>query len=70
MSTSLDIFTLDIRARVIKAYLIEAKSHRRMREEILNIDAPARGGGFITMQILHYYAIFGDKKGALIQNLF
>ena len=50
---------------VIKSYLIDSKSHRAIQEEILNMDAPARGGGFIAMQILHSYGIHGDKKGAL-----
>ena len=73
MSTSLDDFPhfpLDIQAQVIHAYLVEARSHRRIQEEILKIEAPARGGGFITMQILHHYEIDGQKKGALKINSF
>lgn len=53
-------------AEVIKAYLIDKKSHREIQQEILKIDAPARGGGFIAMDILHNYNISGDKKGFLI----
>lgn len=51
--------------QVIKSYLIEAKSHRYIQEKVLGIDAPARGGGFVAMQILHHYGICGDKKGIL-----
>ena len=70
MSITLDKFPLAIQSKVIHAYLIEAKSHRRIQEEILKIDAPARGGGFVTMQILHHYEIHGNKKGILIHNSF
>ncbi|WP_404456670.1 hypothetical protein [Oceanobacillus kapialis] len=52
-------------AEVIKAYLIEKKSHRVIQEKILKLDAPPRGGGFIAMEILHYYNINGSKKGFL-----
>ncbi|MFP3356290.1 hypothetical protein R0K17_02920 [Planococcus sp. SIMBA_143] len=54
--------------QVLKSYLIEAKSHRSIQEEILNMDAPARGGGFVAMQILHHYGIRGDRKGILLRN--
>jgi len=70
VSIILDKFPLEVQAKVIRAYLIEAKSHRRIQEEILKIDAPARGGGFVTMQILHHYGIRGNKKGILVQNSF
>lgn len=70
MSSTLDKFPLEIQAKVIYAYLVTAKSHRKIQEEILKIDAPARGGGFITMQILHHYKILGNKKGILIHNSF
>lgn len=57
-----------IHARIINAFLREAKSHRAIQEEVLNIPAPPRGGGFITMEILHHYNIRGDKKGILIER--
>lgn len=44
-----------IHYKVIKAYLKEGKSHRGIQQDILDIPAPTRGGGFIAMQILHYY---------------
>ena len=59
-------FSEHIKAKVIKAYLVDAHSHRRIQEEILNIPAPSRGGGFVAMTILHDFGIFGKKKGALI----
>jgi 5-methylcytosine-specific restriction endonuclease McrBC GTP-binding regulatory subunit McrB len=58
-------FNEEIQAKVIRAYLFDSKSHRRIQEEILKIDAPARGGGFIAMQILHSYEIDGSKKGII-----
>jgi hypothetical protein len=56
-------------AEVIKAYLLDAKSHRLIQEEILEMDAPTRGGGYVTMKILHKYGINGDKKGALVGKI-
>ena len=52
-------------AEVLKAYLKDGKSHRRIQEEILNMDAPSHGGGFETMKILHNYGISVEKKGIL-----
>lgn len=54
--------------QVIKAYLVEVKSHRYIQENILDIEAPIRGGGFVAMQILHHYGIHGNKKGILMRN--
>ena len=53
---------------VIKAYLFEAKSHRDIQKEVLNLPAPTNGGGFIAMDILHHYEIRGDKKGVLTER--
>mgnify|MGYP003632166600 CR=1 FL=1 len=52
-------------AEVIKAFLVDGKSHRMIQREILNLPAPAKGGGFVVMEILHQYNIRGDKKGIL-----
>lgn len=54
-------------AEVIKAYLIDGQSHRNIQREILNLPAPARGGGFVAMELLHHFNIRGDKKGLLTQ---
>ena len=51
--------------KVIYAYLKESFSHRKIQREILNKEAPAHGGGFLAMDILHKYEIEGDKKGIL-----
>lgn len=47
---------------ILKAYLIEGKSHREIQREILGIPAPSRGGGFEAMKILHHYGIKGKDK--------
>ncbi len=52
-------------AEVIKAYLIDGKSHREIQREILDLPAPARGGGFVVMELLHHFNIRGDRKGIL-----
>jgi putative restriction endonuclease len=52
-------------AEVIRAYLCEGWSHRRIQERILGIDAPERGGGYEAMKILHVYGITGEYKSAL-----
>jgi hypothetical protein len=43
-------------AAVLRAYLCDGWSHRRIQEEILGIEAPLRGGGYETMKILHDYS--------------
>ena len=70
MGDGLSIFKEEIKAKVIRAYLVDEKSHRKIQEEILNLEAPARGGGFVAMQILHHYGIDGSKKGILVNNSF
>jgi len=56
--------------KVVYAYLKESFSHRKIQLEILRKDAPTRGGGFLSMQILHNYEIFEEKKGILSQKSF
>lgn len=63
MSRYINYFDEDVILQVIMAYLYEGKSHRQIQREILALPAPDRGGGFIAMDILHYYNIHGDKKG-------
>lgn len=53
-------------AKVIYAYLVKSMSHRSIQREILEKEAPARGGGFLAMNILHDFEIRDDKKGVLI----
>lgn len=52
-------------AQVIFSYLVKSMSHRKIQEKILGIPAPANGGGFLAMQILHDFEIRDDKKGIL-----
>ena len=40
----------------------------KIQEEILEKEAPARGGGFLAMTILHGFEIKDDKKGILSKN--
>ena len=54
--------------KVIYAYLVKSLSHRKIQEEILEKEAPARGGGFLAMTILHGFEIKDDKKGILSKN--
>ena len=57
-------------ARVIYAYLKKSLSHRKIQSKILGEEAPARGGGFLAMEILHDYEIEGEKKGILNKTQF
>ena len=50
---------------IIKAYLCDGWSHRRIQAELLGLDAPERGGGFEAMKILHGYGITGEYKSSL-----
>lgn len=51
--------------KVVKAYLLDGFSHRKIQWEILGIPAPTRGGGFVTMKILHEFGIYKEHKGIL-----
>lgn len=61
-------FTEEEILKVVKAYLIDGLSHRRIQDEILGIPAPDNGGGYVAMDILHHFNIKGDKKGILSIN--
>jgi hypothetical protein len=65
-----DLNNIPKEVRVIYAYLKNSLSHRKIQSEVLGEDAPARGGGFLAMQILHEYEIEGDKKGVLNKTPF
>ncbi len=67
LSRYINDFDEDVILKVIMSYLYEGKSHRQIQREILGLPAPDHGGGFIAMDILHYFDIRGDKKG-LLQN--
>ena len=65
MSRYINYFDEDKILQVLMAYLYEGKSHRQIQKDILSLPAPAHGGGFVAMDILHYFNILGDKKGLL-----
>ena len=58
-------FDLETQLEVLSAYLERSESHRQIQRSILGLPAPARGGGFVAMQILHDYDIREDRKGIL-----
>lgn len=55
----------ETRLAVLRAYIIDGKSHRQIQSEILELPAPLHGGGYVAMNILHYYGVSGDEKGIL-----
>lgn len=59
---------IDLHFNVIKEYIFAGKSQRQIQKELLNINAPERGGGFRAMDILHYYDINGAMKGKYREN--
>lgn len=61
----LDEYTI---ARILHSYLVEEKSHRSIQREILGLPAPTNGGGYVAMEILHYFNIKGESKGLLKDN--
>lgn len=65
MSRYLQRFPEEAIIRVLRAYLITGDSHRTIQRDILKIPAPSRGGGFITMDILHHFDINARHKGIL-----
>jgi putative restriction endonuclease len=50
---------------VLKAYLCKAKSQRWIQENIMGLDAPVRGGGYVAMKVLHKYGARKEHKGLL-----
>lgn len=56
--------------KIMNAYLIEGKSYRKIEKELLNIDKPNSGGGFIAMRLLNSYDIDGSYKSCLSSNTF
>ncbi|MBV4449262.1 HNH endonuclease [Clostridium tyrobutyricum] len=70
MNRYIDKFTEEEILKVIKAYLVDGLSHRKIQSQILGLPAPDNGGGYVVMNILHYFNIKGDKKGILTsQNI-
>lgn len=58
--------TIPEEVRVLYGYLAKSMSHRKIQKEILGKDAPARGGGFLSMKIVREFDIRDDKKGVLL----
>lgn len=53
---------------VVKSYLVDGKSHRKIESELLNRPVQSKGGGYIVMDLLHDFDIRKDKKG-ILRNL-
>ena len=47
-------FDIATELNVIRAYLVDGRSHRDIQKTILGIPAPSRGGGFVAMNIVDY----------------
>lgn len=58
-------FDTDVELDVLKAFLVEGKSHREIQRDILGFLAPARGGGFVTMNILQKYGNIRSIQGQI-----
>lgn len=65
MARYVNNFTEEEILKVVRAYLVDGLSHRKIQSQILGLPAPVNGGGYIAMDILHYFEINGDKKGIL-----
>lgn len=61
-------FTEEEVIKVVKSYLVDGLSHRKIQSQILGLPAPNNGGGYIAMDILHYFNIHGDDKGILLKE--
>lgn len=69
MSRYIDDFSEDIIIQVLRAYLRDGLSHRGIQKQILGLPAPAKGGGFVAMEILHHFDIKGEHKSLLTKEL-
>lgn len=70
MSRYIDYYDEYVINNLIIAYLYEGKTQREIQNEILNLPAPVRGGGFVAMDILHHYGITGKKEVYYRKRLF
>lgn len=68
MTRYLRDFPEELIIRTLRAYLIHGDSHRSIQKNILGIPAPARGGGFVAMEILHHYEIKPEHKSILTNS--
>lgn len=69
MSRYQGLYEEDTILKVISAYIVNGWSHREIQKKILGLPAPSNGGGFVAMDILHYYGIKGEHKGILSNNM-
>jgi len=54
-----------IEYRILTAYLCDSKSHRWIQQNIMQKEAPERGGGYEAMKVLHAFDLKEDSKGLL-----
>ncbi|MCT4660504.1 MAG: HNH endonuclease [Tissierellales bacterium] len=50
---------------IVKSYLIDGKSYRKIERELLNKPVTSKVYGYIAMDILKGFGIYADKKGIL-----
>lgn len=64
-----DDFEQNIKIDLVRLYLESREwSHRRLQSEILGIDAPPRGGGYVAMEILRSFGLVDDSlKGLFLE---
>lgn len=58
----------DIEYKALKAYLVDGWSQRKIEREILGLDAPLNGGGYVAMKLLHKYNIREEHKSILMNS--
>lgn len=68
MGRYVDKFSEEECLKVVKAYLVDGLSHRDIQRDILGIPAPNKGGGYVTMDILHSFNIDVKKKAILSKS--
>lgn len=67
---NLEEFDDETKTEIVKLYLgSEDWSHRRLQKEILKIDAPQRGGGFVVMEILRSFGIGDDSLKGIFSKV-
>ena len=58
--------TKELELRIVTEYLINPKtSFRKLEQQFMGIDGPARGGGFAAKNIINSYGIVAEMKGIL-----
>lgn len=67
---NLDEFSESIKIEILRLFLTSDDwSHRRLQKDILGIEAPTAGGGFVAMSILRSFGLLDDSLKGIFSKI-